>query len=127
MHKTVNSASAPAALGPYSQAISAGGALFMSGQIPVNPASGLIEAESIEGQTRQVFANLSAVLAEAGMSLADVVKTTVFMSDISEFGAMNAVYGELFGENRPARSTIQVAALPKGAKVEIEAVAVPGK
>ena len=124
MHKQVSTAKAPSALGPYSQGIDTGRALFMSGQIPIDPASGEIEESGIEGQTRQAISNLSAVLAEAGLSLSDVVKTTVFMADLGEFGAMNAVYAELFGESKPARSTVQVAKLPKGAKVEIEAIAV---
>lgn len=124
MHKTVTTKNAPAALGPYSQAIDTGRALFMSGQIPVDPATGEIAGATVEEQTQRVIDNLSAVLAEAGLSLADVVKTTVFMTDLSGFAAMNGVYAARFGEARPARSTVQVAALPKGAKVEIEAIAV---
>ncbi len=124
MHKTVHTQNAPAALGPYSQGIDTGRALFLSGQIPLDPATGAIAGTGIEEQTRRAIQNLSAVLAQAGLSLSDVVKTTVFMADLGEFAAMNAVYAEMFGDTKPARSAVQVAALPKGAKIEIEAIAV---
>jgi 2-iminobutanoate/2-iminopropanoate deaminase len=114
---------APAAIGPYSQAVRVGDFVFTAGQIPLNPATGQLVAGGIEGQTRQVLTNLSAVLAGAGTSLANAVKTTVFLTDMGEFKAMNAVYAEFFAGSPPARSTVQVAALPLGARVEIEVVA----
>ena len=114
---------APAAIGPYSQGIQTGNMVFVSGQLPVDPASGELLTE-IAAATRQCLANLSAVLAAGGCGLEQVVKTTVFMSDLQNFAAMNAVYAEFFKTNPPARSTVQVAALPKGAVVEIEAIAV---
>ena len=118
---------APAAVGPYSQAIAAGELLFCSGQIHLDPASGLIVEGDIATQTARVLDNLAAVLAAAGRTMADVVKTTVFLVDIDDFPAMNAVYGRYMPDPPPARSTIGVAALPKGARVEIELIAVrPG-
>jgi len=114
---------APAAVGPYSQAIEAGGLLFCSGQIHLDPATGTLVEGDIAAQTERVLDNLSAVLAAAGRSMADVVKTTVFLVDIADFGAMNEVYGRYMPDPPPARSTIGVAALPKGARVEIELVA----
>ena len=114
---------APAAVGPYSQAIEAGGLLFCSGQIHLDPATGTLVEGDIAAQTERVLENLSAVLAAAGRSMADVVKTTVFLVDIADFGAMNEVYGRYMPDPPPARSTIGVAALPKGARVEIELVA----
>jgi 2-iminobutanoate/2-iminopropanoate deaminase len=114
---------APAALGPYSQAIRAAGWVFCAGQIPVVPASGEIVAGGIVEQTDRVLVNLAAVLEAAGSSLQDVVKTTVFLADLADFGAMNEVYARHFGDHRPARSTVQVAALPRGVRVEIEAIA----
>ena len=114
---------APAAIGPYSQAIVSGEWVFCSGQIPVVPATGvLLEAGTAE-QTELVLTNLSALLEAAGSSLENVVKTTVFLADMKDFSAMNDVYGRRFGSHRPARSTIQAAALPRGAKVEIECIA----
>ena len=115
---------APAAVGPYSQAVRVGDFVFTAGQIALDPATGQLVADDIEAQTRQVLANLSAVLEAAGTSLSNVVKTTVFLADMAEFKAMNAVYAEFFSEGPPARSTVQVAALPLGARVEIEAVAI---
>ena len=115
---------APAAIGPYAQAIEANGWIFCSGQIPINPASGNIESADAAGQTMQVLLNLRAVLEAAGAGLDRVVKTTVFLTDLGDFPAVNKVYGEMFGEHRPARATVQVARLPKCAKVEIEAIAV---
>lgn len=114
---------APAAIGPYSQGIQSGNMLFVSGQLPVDPASGELLTD-IAAATRQSLANLAAVLAAGGCTMDKVVKTTVFLSDLQNFAAMNAVYAEFFKTNPPARSTVQVAALPKGAVVEIEAIAI---
>ena len=118
----ISSAQAPRAVGAYSQAVAAGPYLFVSGQIPLN-AEGKMVSGDIVVQTVQVLENLKAVLAEAGLALKDVVKTTVFLADLADFQEMNRVYGEFFPEKPPARSTIQVAGLPRGAAVEIEAVA----
>jgi len=114
---------APAALGPYSQAIRANGMIYCSGQIPINPASGTVEAKTIEEQTTQSITNLKNVLEKAGSSLAKVVKTTVFIKDMNDFAALNKVYAELFGDTRPARSCVEVARLPKDVLVEIECIA----
>ena len=114
---------APAALGPYSQAIRANGMIYCSGQIPINPATGTIKAQTIEEQTTQAITNLKNVLEKAGSSLAKVVKTTVFISDMNDFSVLNGVYAELFGDTKPARSCVQVARLPKDVKLEIEAIA----
>ncbi len=121
--KTISTPLAPAALGPYSQAIEANGMVYCSGQIPIDPATGTIHAESVEDQTRQAITNLSHVLEAAGAGLDKVVKTTVFISDMNDFAAVNAVYAELFGATKPARSCVQVARLPKDVKIEIEAIA----
>ncbi len=123
MITTVSTNNAPAALGPYSQALKVGEFIFTSGQIPINPATNAIEAVTIEDQTRQVIANLKAVLEAAGSSLGKVVKTTVFIKDMNDFAALNGVYAELFGDIRPARSCVEVARLPKDVKVEIECIA----
>lgn len=122
MKKIIASPKAPAAIGPYSQAILANDTLYVSGQLPVNPADGQMPA-GIEAQTRQSLENISSILEEAGFTFNDVVKTCVLLSDIADFGAMNAVYAEYFTGDKPARMCYQVAALPKGAKVEIDAVA----
>jgi 2-iminobutanoate/2-iminopropanoate deaminase len=114
---------APKALGPYSQALKAGGFIFCSGQIPINPATNAIEATTIEDQTRQAITNLKNVLETAGSSLARVVKTTVFIKDMNDFAALNKVYAELFGDTKPARSCVEVARLPKDVLVEIECIA----
>ena len=114
---------APAAIGPYSQGIKANGMVFVSGQLPVDPATGELLTE-IAAATRQSLTNLAAVLAAGGCTMDQVVKTTVFLSDLKNFTAMNEVYSEFFKTNPPARSTVQVAALPKGAVVEIDAIAV---
>jgi 2-iminobutanoate/2-iminopropanoate deaminase len=114
---------APAAIGPYAQAVSTGGFLFTSGQIPLDPKSGEMVGGGFEGQARQVLANLRSVLAAAGCDFADVVKATVYVIDLADFPKLNALYGEAMGGHRPARSTVQVAALPKGALVEIDLVA----
>lgn len=113
---------APAAVGPYSQAIKTGDFVFASGQLGLDPATGKLQ-EGLEAQTHQVLANLSAVLGAAGASMADVVKTTIFLVDISQFATVNAIYGTVFSTPPPARSTVQVAALPLGGLVEIEAIA----
>ena len=120
----VQTEAAPKAIGPYSQAIRSGELIFTAGQIPLDPATGALVEGGIEVQTRQVLNNLARVLEAAGSGLSRIVKTTVFMQDLAEFAAMNAVYGEFFTSNPPARSTVQVAALPRGAKVEIECIAV---
>ena len=114
---------APAARGPYSQAIRANGMIYCSGQIPINPASGTVEAKTIEEQTTQSITNLKNVLEKAGSSLSKVVKTTVFIKDMNDFAALNRVYAELFGDTRPARSCVEVARLPKDVLVEIECIA----
>ena len=119
----VSSSRAPQAIGPYSQGIRADKLLFLSGQIPIDPASGELVGGDIEAQTRQVLNNMSAVLEAAGASLSDVVKTTVFLVDLADFPAFNATYASFFTTAPPARSTVQVAALPKGARVEVEAIA----
>jgi 2-iminobutanoate/2-iminopropanoate deaminase len=118
----VATADAPQAIGPYSQAVAVGDLVFCSGQIPLTPAGELVEG-GITEQTRQVLANLQALLAAAGSSLERVVKTTVFLADMNEFAAMNQVYAEFFTTEQPARSTVQVARLPRDVRVEIEAVA----
>jgi 2-iminobutanoate/2-iminopropanoate deaminase len=119
---------APKAIGPYSQAILREGAgartLYASGQIPLDPATGQLVQGDIAAQTERVMKNLEAVLAAAGMTFANVVKTTVFLADLGDFAAMNEVYGKRFGAAPPARSTVQVAALPRGARIEVEVIAV---
>jgi 2-iminobutanoate/2-iminopropanoate deaminase len=122
--KVITSAKAPKAIGPYSVAIQTGDLVFTSGQLGLEPTTGNLVAGGIESETRQALTNLQHVLADAGSGLEQVVKTIVFLKDIAEFTKMNAVYGEFFTENPPARSTVQVAALPKGGAVEIEAIAI---
>lgn len=122
MKKIIASPEAPAAIGPYSQAVEINGILFVSGQLPVEPRSGVIP-EGIEAQTRQSLQNIGSILKEAGLGYNDVAKTCVLLQDIKDFGAMNAVYAEFFPEDKPARICYQVAALPKGALVEIDAIA----
>ena len=117
---------APGAVGPYSQAIATDGFVFTAGQIPINPATGKIEAETIEDQTRQVLANVDGVLRAAGSGLHRIVKMTVFMTDLEDFQAMNGVYAEFFPSNPPARSAVQVVALPLGVQIEMEAIALSG-
>ena len=124
MIDVVSTPAAPKALGPYSQALVAGGFVFCSGQIPIDPATNSIEAVAVEDQTRQSIKNLSAVLEAAGSSLSNVVKTTVFIKDMNDFAAVNGVYAEMFGDTKPARSCVEVARLPKDVKVEIECIAV---
>jgi 2-iminobutanoate/2-iminopropanoate deaminase len=122
--ETIHTTAAPAAIGPYAQAIASGPYVFLSGQIALDPATGQLVTGGIEAQTRQVMANVAAVLAAAGLAFADVVKTTIFLSDMNDFAAVNAVYGESFeGGPVPARSTVAVAALPRGAGVEIDVIA----
>ena len=127
MIETIATENAPKALGPYSQALKAGGFIYCSGQIPINPATNAVEATTIEDQTRQAITNLKNVLEAAGANLDKVVKTTVFISDMNDFAALNAVYAEMFGDTKPARSCVQAARLPKDVKLEIEAVAVDGQ
>jgi 2-iminobutanoate/2-iminopropanoate deaminase len=115
---------APKALGPYSQAIRVGGMVFCSGQVPIDPTTGELVGWEIGGQVRQVFKNIKAVLAATNLSLNDVVKTTVFLAHMSDFAEMNEIYAQEFGQNRPARSTVEVARLPKDALVEIEVIAI---
>jgi len=120
--KVISTSQAPAAIGPYSQAIRAGKFLFASGQLGLDPTTGNLQ-EGIEAQTRQALANLQAVLAEAGGSVENVVKTTIFLADLAHFATVNNLYAQVFQTEPPARSTVQVAALPKGGLVEIEIVA----
>jgi len=124
MKKVISTSKAPAAIGPYSQAIEANGTLYVSGQIPINPAAGKIEATEIAGQTKQVFENISAILAEAGYTFGDVVKSTVYLSDITDFAGMNEVYKKYYQTECPARAAFAVKALPLGSLVEIETIAV---
>jgi 2-iminobutanoate/2-iminopropanoate deaminase len=119
----VETGNAPAAIGPYSQGIKAGGLVFTAGQIPLDPATMQIAGATIQEQTDRVMQNLQAILVAAGASLAAVVKTTVYLTDMGEFAAMNEVYARWFGDHKPARSTVQVSRLPKDVKVEIDAVA----
>lgn len=123
MNTVISAPGAPAAIGPYSHAIAAGDFLYTSGQIPLNPATGKLAGDTIEVQTEQVLKNLEAVLAANDMTFADVVKTTVFLTDLADFATVNGIYATRFPENPPARSCVQVAGLPGGAKVEIELVA----
>ena len=120
--EAITTQAAPAAVGPYSQAIKTGGLVFASGQLGLDPATGKLQ-EGLEAQTHQVLANLSAVLSASGASMADVVKTTIFLVDMSQFATVNAIYGTAFPSPPPARSTVEVAALPLGGLVEIEAIA----
>jgi 2-iminobutanoate/2-iminopropanoate deaminase len=123
MKKIVKTDKAPAAIGPYSQAVDAGDFVFVAGQIPILPAQGKIVEERVAGQTRQVLENIEKILSAAGLGLENVVKTTVFLRSMGDFREMNEVYAEYFKEDPPARATIEVAGLPLGALVEIEAVA----
>lgn len=126
MKTIINTTAAPAAIGPYSQAVKQGNHLFISGQLPINPVSGHIEATDIQGQTIQVFANLKAIVEAAGFSMSDMVKTTVLLADMSLFAAMNDVYATQFEGDFPARAAFAVKELPKKALVEIEAIAIKG-
>ena len=124
--ETVQTDKAPQAIGPYSQAKKTGNFLFTAGQIPLDPATGKLVEGDIRVQTRRVLENLAAVLTAAGTSAAAVAKTTCFLVDMADFPAFNEVYAEMFGEGKPARSTVQVAGLPMGARVEVECIAVLG-
>jgi 2-iminobutanoate/2-iminopropanoate deaminase len=123
MKTVIATAEAPEPVGPYSQAIEMKGLLFLSGQIPLNPHTGQLVTGSVQEQTAQVLENLGAVLRAAGLSMEDVVKTTVFLKDLAEFQQMNEAYGRYFGANPPARSTVEVARLPRDVRVEIDAIA----
>jgi 2-iminobutanoate/2-iminopropanoate deaminase len=123
MKQAVSSPDAPKAIGPYSQAVRAGQLLFLSGQVPLDPATGEIVSGDIAAQTRRVLENLAAVLKAGGRSFSDVVRTTVFLADMSDFAEVNKVYGSYFSEPYPARATVQVARLPKDARVEIDVIA----
>jgi 2-iminobutanoate/2-iminopropanoate deaminase len=123
VREAVTTPDAPAAIGPYSQAIVAGGFLFVSGQIPLDPATGRLVSGTIAEETRRVFDNLAAILTAAGAGFDDVVKTTVYLSDMADFTAMNEVYATYFSAPAPARATVQAAGLPKGARIEIDLIA----
>ena len=123
-HEVIHTNDAPAALGPYSQAIKAGNLLFVSGQVPLVPETMEVVEGDVQAQTAQSLKNLKAILAESRADFSNVVKTTVFIKDMNEFGAINEVYAEYFGENKPARACVEVARLPKDVKAEIEVIAV---
>src|SRR5215470_2780340 len=123
MKKIISTNEAPGAIGPYSQAVRSGSFLFCSGQIPLDPKSGQIVSGDITAQTRRVLDNIAAVLRTEGLTFDDVVKTTIFLTDLGDFQTVNEVYGSYFKQDPPARSTVQVSALPRGAKVEIEVIA----
>ena len=123
MAKEIATSKAPAAVGPYSQALEVGQFVFASGQIPLDPATQTIKGETAAEQAEQVFTNIEAVLAEAGLSMSNVIKSTVFLTDLNDFGAVNEVYAKHFVKPYPARSCVEVSALPKGAKVECEVIA----
>jgi 2-iminobutanoate/2-iminopropanoate deaminase len=124
MKRIIKTDKAPAAIGPYSQAVEVQGILYISGQIPIDPQTGLVTGSTMSMQTRQVLTNLEAILQQAGYALADVVKTTCFLSDMDLFAEMNAVYAEVFKENPPARATVEVSRLPRDVGIEIEAIAI---
>ncbi len=124
MKKIVSTKDAPAAVGPYSQAIRSGSILFCAGQIPLDPQTGQIVSDDIDAQTKRVLENVSAVLRAENLNFSHVVKTTIFLTDMGDFQTVNEIYATYFRDNPPARSTVQVSALPKGAKVEIEVIAV---
>lgn len=126
MKKIISSPNAPAAIGPYSQAVEANGVLYMSGQIPLDPATGKLVEGDIKAQTERVMDNLGAVLAAAGLGFEHVVRTTIFLADLADFAVVNETYGKRFEKEPPARATVQVAALPRGSRVEIDAIAVRG-
>jgi 2-iminobutanoate/2-iminopropanoate deaminase len=127
MKKIISTSDAPSAIGPYSQAVRSGRFLFCSGQIPLDPKSGQIVPGDIAVQTRRVLDNLEAVLKSEGLTFDDVVKTTIFLTNLGDFQVVNEIYGSYFKQDPPARSTVQVAALPKGANVEIEVIAIAGE
>ena len=121
--EAVKTDNAPEAIGPYSQAIAHEDMIFVSGQIPINPATGIVEGSAIEEQTERVLKNMEAILVAAGSSISKIVKCTVFLLDLNDFNLFNSVYGKKFRDNPPARSTVQVARLPRDVKIEIEAIA----
>ncbi len=123
MNQIIATTNAPGAIGPYSQAVQAGGFLYVSGQLPIDPATGAFAGDDVTAQTRQSLTNLKSIVEAAGMTLGDVVKVNVFLKDMGDFAAMNTVYGEFFTANFPARAAVEVARLPKDALVEIECVA----
>lgn len=123
MKRIIKTPHAPAAIGPYSQAVDTGDLVFVAGQVPINPTTGKIDSADVSGQTRQALENVQAILAAAGLSVDHVVKVTVFLQSMDDFKAMNAVYADYFRVDPPARATVQVAGLPLGALVEIEAIA----
>ena len=127
MKKIISTANAPKAIGPYSQAVEAGNTLYISGQIPIDPATGKLVEGDITLQTARVLKNISAILSAAGFSFTDVVKSTCLLSDIADFKAMNEVYGQYYTENQPARAAFAVKALPMGALIEIETIAIKNK
>lgn len=123
MKKIINTENAPGAIGPYSQGVNIGNLVYTSGQLPINMENGELEVNDIKKATKYSLDNVQAILKDQGLDMSDIFKTTVFVTDLADFGAVNEVYGSYFKENPPARSCVQVAALPKGAKVEIEAIA----
>ena len=123
MKKIISTSEAPAAVGPYSQAVRIGSTVYCAGQIPLDPKSGQIVSKDISEQTRRVLANISAILKAEGLSFENIVKTTIFLTDLADFQTVNEIYASYFKQAPPARSTVQVAALPKGARIEIEAIA----
>ena len=123
MKEAIATANAPAAIGPYSQAVKDGDLIFVSGQLPIDPKTGEFTSDNVQDQTKQSLENVKAILAAAGYGMENVLKTTVYLADISDFAEMNDVYAQYFSEPYPARAAFQVAAIPKGAKVEIEVVA----
>jgi 2-iminobutanoate/2-iminopropanoate deaminase len=127
MKKIISTAEAPAAIGPYSQAIHSGDFVFCSGQIPLDPKSGQMVSDDIAAQTRRVLDNISGLLKSQGLSLGNVLKTTIFLTDLANFQVVNEIYGFYFSNEPPARSTVQVSALPKGAKIEIEVIALANR
>ena len=124
MKRIINSSNAPAPIGPYSQAVEAGGTLYVSGQIPIDPASGKLVEGTIEEETHQVMKNLGAILAEAGLDFTNVVKCSIFVADMNDFAAINGVYGSYLDDQAPARETVEVSTLPKNVNVEISCIAV---
>ena len=126
MKKIISTSEAPAAIGPYSQAVRVGSTIFCSGQIPLDPTTGEIVSGDISAQTKRVLENIGAVLRTEGLTFDNVVKTTIFLTDLGDFQAVNEIYGSYFKSQPPARSTVQVSALPKGANIEIEVIAVAG-
>jgi 2-iminobutanoate/2-iminopropanoate deaminase len=126
MKKIISTTDAPAAVGPYSQAVRVGSTIYCAGQIPLDPKSGQIVAGGIDAQTQRVMENITAVLKAEGLTFENIVKTTIFLMDMADFQTVNEIYGSYFNQQPPARSTVQVAGLPKGARIEIEVLAVAG-